>query len=95
MRARLSGLTIGALSLSPSFDPDKTEYTADTTNGSNKVTATPEDSYATVEIKLNGNTDIPNGTAATWQEGDNTLIVKTISNGESKTYTVTVTKSTV
>ena len=93
MSARLSGLTIGALSLSPSFDPDETEYTATTSNGTNKVTATPEDSSAAVEIKLNGDTDVPNGTAATWRDGDNTLTVRAAGSGESRTYTVTVTKS--
>lgn len=93
MSARLSGLTIGALSLSPSFGPDTTEYTADTTNSTNKVTATPEDGSVQVEIKLNGDTDVTNGTAATWQEGANTLTVKVANGGESKTYTVTVTKS--
>ena len=93
MSARLSGLTIGALSLSPSFDPDKTEYTADTTNGTNKVTATPEDSSAGVEIKLNGGTAVPNGTAAAWREGDNALAVTVTCGGDSKTYTVSVTKS--
>lgn len=93
MSARLSGLTIGALSLSPAFEPGKTEYTADTTNGTNKVTATPEDGSAQVVINLNDSTDVPNGTAAAWQEGDNTLTVKVTSGSESKTYTVTVTKS--
>ena len=93
MSARLSGLTIGALSLSPSFDPDTAEYTAETENGTNKVTATPEDSSATVEITLNGGTDIANGTAAAWQAGENILIVKVTNGGQSKTYTVTVTKA--
>ena len=91
MSARLSGLTIGALSLSPPFDPDVTEYTAETANGTNKVTATPEDGSAEVEIKLNDSTDISNGTAATWQTGENTLTVK-VTNGGSRTYTTTVTK---
>lgn len=93
MSARLSGLTIGALTLSPAFDPDTTEYTATTTNATNTVTATPEDEGATVTI-LNGETPVPNGTAATWVEGDNTLTV-TVKNGAAgAVYTVTVTKST-
>lgn len=93
MNARLSGLTIGALTLTPEFDPDTTEYTATTTNATNTVTATPEDGDATVTI-LNGETPVENGTAATWTEGDNTLTI-TVKNGTvQKVYTVTVTKST-
>ena len=92
MSARLSGLTIGALTLTPTFDPDTTEYTATTTNATNTVTATPEDDGATVTI-LNGETHIDNGTAATWVDGANTVTI-TVKNGTAqKVYTVTVTKS--
>lgn len=93
MSARLSGLTIGALTLTPAFDPDTTEYTATTTNATNTVTATPEDESATVTI-LNGETPVENGTAATWANGVNALAI-TVKNGAAqKTYTVTVTKTT-
>nr|DAT64510.1 MAG TPA: major capsid protein [Caudoviricetes sp.] len=93
LTARLSGLTIGALTLTPTFDPDTTEYTATTTNATNTVTATPEDESATVTI-LNGETPVSNGAAATWAEGTNTLTI-TVKNGSAqKVYTVTVTKST-
>nr|DAQ76019.1 MAG TPA: Cadherin-like beta sandwich domain protein [Caudoviricetes sp.] len=92
MSARLSGLTIGALTLTPTFDPDTTEYTATTTNATNTVTATPEDDGATVTI-LNGETHIDNGTAATWVDGANTVTI-TVKNGTAqKVYTVTVTKT--
>ena len=93
MSARLSGLTIGALTLTPTFDPDTTEYTANTTNATNTITATPEDENAEVTI-LNGETTVTNGTAATWVDGANTVKV-TVENGTAqKVYTVTVTKST-
>lgn len=93
MSARLSGLTIGALTLTPAFDPATTEYTATTTNATNTVTATPEDEGAAVTI-LNGETPVENGTAATWAEGANTLTI-TVKNGDAqKVYTVTVTKET-
>lgn len=93
MSARLSGLTIGALTLTPPFDPDTTEYTATTTNATNTVTATPEDEGAAVTLQ-NGGTPVTNGTAATWTEGPNTLTI-TVKNGTAqKVYTVTVTKST-
>lgn len=93
MSARLSGLTIGALTLTPTFDPDTTEYTATTTNATNTVTATPEDDGATVTI-LNGETPIDNGTAATWTDGANVVTI-TVKNGTAqKVYTVTVNKTT-
>ena len=77
--------------MSPNFSSDVTSYTLTTTNGQNKVTATPTDENATVEIAL-GITPVENGTAAVWETGENTLTV-TVTNGTSKTvYTVAVTK---
>lgn len=93
MSARLSGLTIGALTLDPTFDPDVVSYTANTTNATNAITATPEDDEATVTI-LNGDTPVSNGAAATWAEGANTVTI-TVKNGTAQmVYTATVTKST-
>lgn len=92
MNASLSGLTIGTLTLDPTFDSDVVSYTANTTNQTNTITATPEDEGATVTI-LNGETPVENGTAATWHEGQNTVTI-TIQNGTAqKVYTVVVTKS--
>jgi hypothetical protein len=92
LTATLSGLTIGSLTLTPAFDSDVKEYTAATTNASNKVTATPTDENATVVI-LNGETTVENGESATWETGENTLTI-TVTNGtEEEVYTVTVTKS--
>ena len=93
MSARLSGLTIGALTLDPTFDPDVTSYTANTKNATNTVSATPEDESAAVTI-LNGEIPVTSGQAATWTEGVNTVTI-TVKNGTAqKAYTVTVTKST-
>ena len=95
LNADLSGLTIGSLSLTPSFDPDVTAYTAATTNATNKVTAVAADDTATIEIKL-GETEVTNGSNASWSVGENTLTIK-VRDGRGptleKTYTVTVTKS--
>lgn len=92
MSATLSGLTIGSLTLTPAFDSDVTEYTAATTNASNKVTATPTDEGATITI-LNGDTPVENGESASWAEGENTLTI-TVTNGSAEeVYTVTVTRS--
>ena len=90
--AALSGLTIGALTLSPTFSASTTTYTTGTINNSNKVTATADEDLD-LEIKL-GDTEIENESSPTWTAGDNVLTIK-VSNviGESKTYTVTVTKA--
>jgi hypothetical protein len=85
-------LTIGALSLTPSFDPDVTEYAVTTINASNKVTATTDDPSAVIEIDLDGE-PVENGTSPTWASGENTLTI-TVTDGESETvYTVVVTKN--
>ena len=68
------------------------EYTANTTNATNTITATPEDDDATITI-LNGETPVENGTAATWSDGANTVTI-TVKNGTAQeVYTVVVTKS--
>lgn len=62
--AALSALSIGALTLTPTFDADTTSYTASTANATNTVTATAADANATIAITV-GATPIPNGQAAT------------------------------
>lgn len=88
----LSALTIGSLTLTPTFDKDTTTYTASTTNESDTITATATASGATVAIK-NGTTTVESGSAATWSAGTNTVTVTVTNGGVTKTYTVTVTKS--
>lgn len=68
-----------------------TAYTLATSNNQNKITATPADANATVEINL-GIAPVENGTAATWAAGENTLTIKVTNGNSAKTYTVTVTK---
>lgn len=70
-----------------------TDYTANTTNQTNTITATATDPEADITI-MNGETPVTNGTAATWQEGANTVTI-TVKNGTAqKVYTVVVTKTT-
>ena len=92
--ANLAGLRIGNKALTPTFAAATTSYTAATTDATNTITATPADAGATVEVKV-GDVVVPNGTAATWAAGENTLTIKvTAEDGTTnKTYTVTVTKS--
>ena len=73
------------MTLTPSFDPDVFEYTVTTSNNSNKITATGD---GDITMTVNGN-DHTNGTSATWQAGENTLVIVI----DGTTYTVTVTKS--
>ena len=88
----LSALTIGTLTLSPTFASGTTSYTTTTTNAKDAITATATNAGATIEIK-NGTTVIANGGDATWSSGSNTVTVKVTGDDGDKTYTVTVTKS--
>jgi len=91
-------LTIGALTLTPTFDPEVLSYTAATTDATNKITATTNDPSAVIVITLvNSGTEEPvvieNGKSATWGSGEN-IVTITVTNGASVTeYTVVVTKS--
>lgn len=57
------------------------------------MTATPTDENATVAITLGESTSVTNGGSATWEAGENTLTIVVTNGVETKTYTVTVTKS--
>ena len=92
--ATLSSLKVGGLTLSPEFSSGTKSYTATTTNATNVVTAMPTDANAEIVVKV-GAKQIENGSAATWEDGSNTLtIAVTAEDGTTTdTYTVTVTKS--
>ncbi len=92
--AALSNLRVGGLTLSPAFSSKVTSYTTSTSNATNTINAVPADADASLQIKVNG-TEIDIGTAASWQNGSNTVTVTvTAADKETtKTYTVTVVKS--
>lgn len=90
--ADLSALAIGNLKLTPEFTTGITNYTAKTTAATNTISATADDSSATIVIK-NGDTTVTNGGSATWATGENTVTVTVTSGTASKVYTVKVTKS--
>lgn len=90
--ARLASLKIGALALSPAFNKSVMVYTAATTDATNTITAVAKDGEATMAIKVNGVAHT-NGTAATWDAGENTVEVTVTAGTETEIYTVTVTKS--
>ena len=87
----LSGLTIGALSLTPAFDSATTSYAVTTSNNSNKVTATPTSEDAEVEILL-GDEEIENESSPSWETGENTLTITVTGDAGDKVYTVVITK---
>ncbi len=87
----LSALTVGSLALTPAFSPDVTEYAAETSNATNTVTATPRDADAEVTLTVNG-AAVGNGSAVTWDDGENTVTAAVTNGGDARTYTVTVTK---
>lgn len=88
--ARLASLTIGELTLAPTFNKSVMIYTAATSNATDTITAVAKDGEATIAI-LNGAAPVVNGAAATWTEGVNVVTI-TVTNGtETEEYTVTVT----
>ena len=90
--ADLTGLSLGALTLSPEFRAEVTDYTATTTNATNTITVTPKYVDTEVVIKV-GEDEIDNGDPITWATGLNVVTIKVTNDNVTKTYTVNVTKS--
>lgn len=96
--AALEDLTVGALSLSPSFDSGVTTYTASAANNvtSAAVNATPAQFGAAVEITVTAGTSVKkvnNGAAAPLAVGANVIAVTVKQGNAVKVYTVTVTRA--
>ena len=89
--AALQSLTIGALELSPAFALGTDTYTATTTNASDVISAVPT-MGSTLKIKLAGKT-LQNGAPVSWNTGENVVTITVVNGENTKTYTVTVTKS--
>lgn len=90
--AKLKSLTIGALTLVPTFSKDTYAYETSTANTSDTVTVATDDNNATAVIKL-GSATVESGAAAAWTASTtNTLtITVTAENGETEqVYTVAV-----
>lgn len=87
--ADLNALTVGALTLSPTFDPDVLTYTTTSSTATAAVTATPAQASASVAISMGGK-NIKNGANVTFSNGANVLTI-TVKNGNAvRVYTVTV-----
>lgn len=92
---KLASLTVGNIALSPAFDKDVDTYTGTGAAGSVKVKAIAVDGDAGVEIKLGG-TSKGTGTGTleknvTLASGANVITVEVTTNGQTKTYTATIT----
>ena len=92
--AKLSGLTVGSMTLSPAFDSNVFSYSANATAATAAVTATPEMAGAQVAISYNG-ANVKNGGTVTWlADGKAHPLTVTVKNGnEVMVYTVNVTKA--
>lgn len=92
--AKLSGLTVGSITLSPAFDSNVLSYSANATAATAAVTATPEMAGAQVAISYNG-ANVKNGGTVTWlADGKAHPLTVTVKNGnEVMVYTVNVTKA--
>ena len=88
--AALRSLTIGSLTLNPTFDPNEDTYTTTTTNPSDVISAVPTTGSLAI-IKVNGK-KVQNGAAAAWNNGSNTVAVAVTNGDETVNYAVSVTK---
>ena len=96
--AKLVGLTVGALSLSPSFDKDTLTYTASAANNvsSAAVNAIAAENDAILGITVtSGSTtkQVNNGGSAALAVGANTIAVTVKKGNATRVYTVTVTRA--
>lgn len=85
----LTALTIGSLTLTPTFNAGTTVYTATTENASDAITAASATGNA-IAITVNGNS-LTNEDDAEWNDGTNTVVVRVTSAEATNTYTITVT----
>ena len=89
----LSSLSIGALTLDPTFSGSVLSYTTATTNAKDAVTAVAANAGDDVSITVNG-APIASGDDANWVTGSNIVkVTVTNSGGAQYIYTVTVSKS--
>jgi hypothetical protein len=86
---QLTALTTSPTTLSPAFSPTTTSYTGATNSVGFTLAYTAQSELATVGVTLNG-TAVSAGSNS-WVPGSNTLVLTVTDNGESATYTVTVT----
>lgn len=91
--ASLADLKVSNNTLSPAFAADTFEYTVETSDASNAVTALPADATAAMDITYNDKV-IENGSRITWATGSENVVKIKVTDGSTiKTYQITVTKT--
>lgn len=95
LEPNLDTLTLGSETLTPTFDEDVTEYSANVTDASTTLSVAAENTGDTVEIFLNG-TSKGSGTTTlskslTWTANTDVVEVKVTHAVSTKTYKITVT----
>lgn len=90
----LSALTVGTLTLTPTFKAGTNVYTASAPNATSSaaVTATATDNEATVSITCNGDA-VTSGGNASLSVGSNVITVVVTNGGATGVYTVVVTRA--
>lgn len=75
--ARLTSITLttGDVPLVPQFKSGRIWYKATTTDLTNIITAVSEDATGVITIDLNDGTPVVNEAAATWEDGENIVII--------------------
>ena len=91
--ATLVSLTLSSGTLSPTFAPGTTGYTASVSNGISSITVTPTVNQPNATVKVNG-TAVASGSASgaiSLSVGSNTITtIVTAQDGSTKTYTIAV-----
>ena len=95
LEPNLDTLTLGSAVLTPTFDEDVTEYTANITDASTSLSVAAENTGDTVEIFLNG-TSKGSGTTTltkslTWTASTDLVEIKVTHIASVKTYKISVT----
>ena len=90
--ARLDELKVasGAVKISPAFNADVHYYTAETANATDVVDVAAKDTNAVITATLNG-VEATLGTAQTWTEGQNVIVITVTNGGVVETYILVVT----
>lgn len=90
--ASLADIKVSNNALNPVFAAETFEYTVETSDASNTVTALAADATAAVEITYKDKV-IANGSRITWETGNNVVKIKVTDGSATKNYQITVTKT--
>lgn len=93
MLAHISALTVGSLTLTPTFDANTLSYTSTGTASDTEAVSVTAGAGVNVSLSFNGS-PIDNGDSVTLVAGTNTLVIAADGDGMSPTtYTVVITAS--